>query len=235
MNSQQIYPISFDCQLTRGTFSFEAAFETDGGITALFGPSGSGKSTALFLIAGLLRPDRGRIAIGPRVLTDTAEGVFVPRHKRRAGLVFQDAQLFPHMSVAHNLKFGRWFAPRNSATVPFDAVIETLGIAPLLQRRPPGLSGGERQRVALARALLAGPDVLLMDEPLAGLDRDRRLEIMPLIERMRDEFKIPIIYVTHAADEVMRLAARVVLVEAGRVVASGAPDQVMKPVNGSLA
>lgn len=221
MNSSAAQTLDFSAKLSRGTFTLDATFATTGGITALFGPSGSGKTTILHLIAGLMRPDTGRIALGTRTLVDTNAGIFAPRHKRRTGLVFQDAQLFPHMSVAHNLQFGRWFAPRDAAHVAFDTVTGILGISALLDRRPPGLSGGERQRVALARALLANPQILLMDEPLVGLERDRRGEILPLIARMRDEFAIPIVYVTHAADEVEALADQVIMLEAGRVRAAG--------------
>jgi molybdate transport system ATP-binding protein len=219
--------INFQAQLTRGDFALDAVFHADDHITALFGPSGSGKTTIIHLISGLLRPLPGRIAVGSRVLVDTEKGIFVPSHKRRAGLVFQDAQLFPHMTVAQNLHFGRWFTPPDRRSIPIDQVLDALGIAQLLNRRPAGLSGGEKQRVALARALLASPDLLLMDEPLAGLDQDRKLEILPLIERMRDEFRIPIIYVTHSADEVQRLASRVVMLSGGRVCGIGAPTEML--------
>lgn len=222
--------IDFAARKSRGTFTLDVAFQTPAGITALFGPSGSGKTTVLHLIAGLLRPDAGRIAAGPRILSDTASGIFVPKHKRRVGLVFQDAQLFPHMTVAQNLAFGRWFAPVPHRALHPQAIIEALGISALLPRRPPSLSGGEKQRVALARAMLASPDVLLLDEPLAQLDRDRRMEILPLIERLRDEFAIPMLYVTHAADEAMRLAAHVVLLADGRVTRSGDPKMLLASV-----
>lgn len=217
--------IEFSAALTRGAFSLDASFAGDGGVTALFGASGSGKTTVIHLIAGLIRPTRARIRVGERVLVDTDQRVFVPKHKRRVGLVYQDAQLFPHMSVGQNLAFGRWFAPRERAGIPTGAVLEALGIETLVGRRPPALSGGERQRVALARALLAAPEILLMDEPLGGLDQHRKDEILPLIERMRDEFQIPIVYVTHDASEVARLASRVVILEAGRVVAIGVPSE----------
>lgn len=215
--------ISFDCELQRGDFALDAAFTADRGITALFGPSGSGKSTILALIAGLLQPSRGKITLDDRILTDTATRVFVAKHKRRSGLVFQDAQLFPHMTVEQNLKFGRWFAPKSETQLALPAVADVLGLGPLLKRRPPGLSGGEKQRVALGRALLSNPQVLLLDEPLASLDAALRDEILPLIERMRDQFKIPTIYVTHAPEEVLRLASRVIKIEKGRVVWSGDP------------
>lgn len=215
--------ITFDCELTRGDFKLDAAFTSHPGITALFGPSGSGKSTILSLIAGLLQPARGVIALGERVLTDTEKGIALAKHRRRAGLVFQDAQLFPHMTVAQNLKFAQYFASAARTGITQDAVIAVLGLDHLLSRRPPGLSGGEKQRVALARALLSGPDVLLLDEPLASLDAARRDEILPLIERMRDEFAVPILYVSHAANEVLRLASHVVKLDRGGVVWAGDP------------
>lgn len=216
-----------DIAARHGDFLLDAAFEADPGVTALFGRSGAGKTTLLHHIAGLYRPHRGRIDCRGEALVDVEQRIFVPKHKRRVGLVFQDAQLFPHLTVAQNLKFGRWFAPEPEAGVDFDHIVETLGIGNLLARRPAKLSGGERQRVALARALLAGPRLLLMDEPLAGLDDARRQEILPLIERVRDEFSAPILYVTHARDEVSRLASKVVVLDAGRVVSEGAPTDVL--------
>jgi molybdate transport system ATP-binding protein len=155
--------------------------------------------------------------------------VFVPKYRRRVGLVFQDTQLFPHLSVRQNLLFGRWFAPSAERTIDFEPVIETLGIGRLLARKPARLSGGEKQRVALGRALLASPKILLMDEPLASLDQERKLEILPLIERLRDEFRIPIVYVSHSVEEVGRLASRVVVLDAGRVVAIGGVEEVLGP------
>lgn len=215
--------ITFNAELKRDDFELDATFRADGGITALFGPSGSGKSTILALIAGLLKPARGRITLGERILTDTAQGIFIAKHKRRAGLVFQDAQLFPHMTVAQNLKFATWFAPSSADQLEMASVVDVLGLAHLLDRRAPGLSGGEKQRVALGRALLSAPELLLLDEPLASLDEPRRDEILPLIERMRDQFGIPILYVTHSPSEVLRLASRVIKLERGRVVWSGNP------------
>ncbi len=226
--------IEVDVGLDLGTFKLSVAFADGQGITALFGQSGSGKSLTLNLIAGLLRPDRGFIRLDGEPLVDVAKGVFVPPHRRRIGLVFQDSNLFPHMSVKQNLLYGRWFAPKFSREIEFDAVIDTLGIGALLARRPARLSGGERQRVAIGRALLSCPKLLLFDEPLAALDMARKLEIMPLIERIRDEFKVPIVYVSHAVEEVMRLAASVVVLEAGKVKAIGDPNEVFGPPAGSL-
>lgn len=216
--------IRFDCALTRGDFTLDAAFAATSGITALFGPSGSGKSTILALMAGLLQPSRGLIAFGDRVVVDTREGIAVAKHNRRIGLVFQDSQLFPHMTVSQNLKFAQYFSAASRSGIELAPVVAALGIEGLLTRRPPGLSGGEKQRVALARALLSGPDVLLLDEPLASLDAARREEILPLIERMRDEFAVPMLYVSHSAGEVLRLANHVVKLDRGRVVWSGDPN-----------
>jgi molybdate transport system ATP-binding protein len=221
--------IEVDVTRKVGSFVLKVAFSNDRGITAIFGRSGSGKSLTISLIAGLTRPDKGRIVLDDHVLVDTKAGIFVPPHRRRIGFVFQDSHLFPHFSVQRNLMFGRWFAPRNERAIAFESVVETLGIAPLLKRRPGGLSGGERQRVAIGRALLACPKLLLMDEPFAALDLQRRLEILPLIERLRDEFQIPIVYVSHALEEVVRLAARVVVLEAGEVKAVGDPGEVFGP------
>lgn len=209
----------------RDGFALEAAFAMpETGVTALFGPSGCGKSTILAAVAGLLRPDAGRIALGGAVLLDTARGVFVPPEARRCGVVFQDARLFPHLSVEGNLRYGLRRAPREAAGPAFDEVVDLLGLAPLLARRPAGLSGGERQRAALGRALLSRPRLLLMDEPLAALDTPRRAEVLPFLARLRDAARLPILYVTHALDEVDALADTLVLLEAGRVRAAGPLD-----------
>ncbi|HET6390487.1 molybdenum ABC transporter ATP-binding protein [Hyphomicrobium sp.] len=210
-------------------FTLDVAFESDRAITALFGPSGSGKSTILNMIAGVRKPDSGRITVAGNVLTDTEARIFVPPHKRRIGFVFQDAQLFPHLTVQQNIKFAQWFNPAEKRGLPLEAVVETLGIGALLKRRPATLSGGERHRVALARALLSSPRILLMDEPLSALDDARRAEIMGLIERIRDEFAVPIVYVTHRVDEVRRLASRVIRLNAGRVVDTGSAAEVLGP------
>jgi molybdate transport system ATP-binding protein len=221
--------ISVDVSLDLGDFALDVAFDNEAGITALFGRSGAGKSMTINLIAGLARPDRGRIVLGDRTLVDTATGTFVPPHLRRVGLVFQDARLFPHLTVRQNLVFGRWFVARAARHVALDPVVETLGIGHLLDRKPARLSGGESQRVAIGRALLTSPEILLMDEPLASLDTERKLEILPLIESLRDAFGIPIVYVSHAADEVSRLASRVVVLEGGRVVGEGPAEDVLGP------
>jgi molybdate transport system ATP-binding protein len=221
--------IRFNATIALGAFQLDAAFEGDAGVVALFGRSGAGKSVTIALIAGLLRPDRGVIAVDGRVLVDTEKSIFVPKHMRRIGVVYQDARLFPHLTVRQNLMFGRWFAGKAEQEVDFGAVVETLGIGHLLSRRPGRLSGGERQRVAIGRALLSSPRLLLMDEPLAALDDARKREVLSLIERLRDAFKVPIVYVSHAVDEVARLASRVVVMDGGRVVAAGPVDEVFGP------
>ena len=218
--------ISFACRLARPRFTLDATFDFPGGCLALFGVSGSGKSTIARLFAGIERPDQGRIVVDGHVLVDTAAGIREPAHRRRIGLVFQDGQLLPHLSVRQNLAYGRYFAPREAQGVAFDEVVNLLGIGHLLAARPSTLSGGERQRVAIGRALLAAPRLLIMDEPLASLDAERKQEILPFIERLRDEVGLPIIYVSHAVEEVARVANRVVRLAEGRVVAEGTPAEV---------
>ncbi|MFZ5778778.1 MAG: molybdenum ABC transporter ATP-binding protein [Pseudomonadota bacterium] len=214
--------LEVDVDHARGDFRLSARFTAAPGLTALFGRSGSGKSTLVDIVAGLVRPDRGRVAIDGQVLVDTQDGVFVPRHRRRVGYVFQDSRLFPHLSVHRNLLYGRWFSrDSGGAVTSLKAVVQLLGIGHLLERRPASLSGGERQRVAIGRALLARPRVLLMDEPLASLDEARRAEILPFLERLRDEAGMPILYVSHSVAEVARLATTVVILSEGRVTAVG--------------
>lgn len=217
--------IEVDVRLKVGTFSLDVAFANGGGVTALFGQSGSGKSLTLGIIAGLMKPDAGYVRLDGRTLVDVEKCVFVPVWRRRIGLVFQDSNLFPHLSVKQNLLYGRWFAPRGERRIDFDAVVETLGITQLISRPPARLSGGEKQRVAIGRALLSCPKLLLLDEPLAALDMQRKLEILPLIERVRDEFDVPIVYVSHAVEEVVRLASSVVVIESGRVKFFGDPAE----------
>ncbi len=208
-----------------GGFALQAQFSCAPGLTALFGRSGAGKTTLVNAIAGLLQPQRARISINGRILSDTNADIHVPPHQRRIGYVFQDARLFPHLTVRNNLLFGRFFA-RRSDTITFDHVVDLLGIAHLLQRRPATLSGGEKQRVAIGRALLARPELLLMDEPLAALDGARKEEILPYLERLRDELRLPIVYVSHAIPEVTRLADTVVLLSEGRVQAVGSVEDL---------
>jgi molybdate transport system ATP-binding protein len=220
--------LSVDIAHSFGGFALAMAFEAPPGVTAIFGRSGSGKTTAVNAVAGLLRPDRGRIALDGRVLFDAAQGIALPVHRRRVGYVFQDARLFPHLSVRQNLLYGRRFAPRAArAGDGLERVVEMLGIGTLLARRPGALSGGERSRVAIGRALLAAPRILLLDEPLAALDDERKAEILPYLERLRDETRIPILYVSHALAEVARLATTLVVIERGRVLHAGPAAAVL--------
>lgn len=205
---------------SNGDFRLDAAFDTGDGVTAIFGSSGAGKTTLLKMIAGTLRPESGRITMGGVTWFDSERRISLPPEQRRIGYVFQDARLFPHMSVLRNLTYARW-AGRRSAHRDLDEVLEMLGIRHLLDRRPDTLSGGERQRVAIGRALLSDPALLLLDEPLSSLDHARRQEILPFIERLRDESGLPILYVSHEIDEVARLADRLVLLENGVIQASG--------------
>ena len=208
-------------------FRLEAEFRVAGGVTALFGRSGAGKSTVVNAISGLLRPHSGRIAAGGEVLFDAARGIDVPPHRRRIGYVFQDARLFPHMTVVQNLSYGARFGRSRGAGRDRELIVDLLGIGPLLRRQPRTLSGGEKSRVALARAILAGPRLLLMDEPLAALDAARKGEILPYLERLRDDLHLPIIYVSHSVAEVTRLATSIVLLDGGRVVASGPAEAIL--------
>ena len=206
----------------QGAFTLDAAFElADGGVTALFGPSGAGKSTIVHAVAGLLRPESGRIVIGGETLFDSDANLCVAIRARRLGVVFQDTRLFPHLSVRGNLVYGWQRAPEKSGPGEIEHVVHLLGLEAVLDRKPRTLSGGERSRVALGRALLMRPRALLLDEPLTGLDATRKGEILPYIERVRAEARIPILYVSHAIDEIMRLADRVVVLGNGRVVAEG--------------
>ena len=212
--------LSVDVVKRRGDFTLRVAFAAPTpGIVALFGRSGCGKTTLVDIIAGLLQPDEGRVCLDDRELSAPAE-------KRRIGYVFQDARLFPHYDVAGNLQYGQKRAAGGSASNSFDEVVALLGLAPLLARKPNKLSGGERQRVALGRALLCQPRLLLLDEPVAALDAARREEVMPYLEKLRDRLSIPMVYVSHQLDEVLRLATHVVLLDAGRVIAQGSPVQI---------
>lgn len=213
-----------------GGFALDVDVAAPPGVTVLFGPSGSGKTTLVNAVAGLLRPDSGRIAVGDWTLLDTGAGHCLPPHRRRIGYVFQEGRLFPHLSVRQNLAYGRWFAPRDSRPESLDRVVELLGIGHLLRRRPGTLSGGEKSRVAIGRALLAAPRLILADEPLAALDEARKAEILPYFERLRDEVSVPILYVSHASAEVARLATTVIALREGRVVAMGSPARVLGDV-----
>jgi molybdate transport system ATP-binding protein len=203
---------------TLGEFRLDAAFKSESMVTAFTGPSGSGKSSIVAAIAGLIKPSRGRITVDGRTLFDSEARTNVPAHRRGMRIVFQESRLFPHFSVAQNLMFGRWLAGKKRDQ-QFDEVVALLGIEPLLARRPRKLSGGERQRVAIGRALLAEPRALLLDEPLASLDAGRKDEIIPYLTRLVANAKLPILYVSHARDEIERLAQTIVKIDGGRVTA----------------
>lgn len=206
--------IELDFSLQQGAFVLELHERLAGGITALFGPSGSGKTTTLDAIAGLRRPRSGRIVVSDHVLFDRSRDVDLPSHARHVGYVLQDTALFPHMNVRRNVLYGR----RRGQKLELDVVVTMLEVGDLLERRVPDLSGGERQRVALARALMSAPDLLLLDEPLAAVDVERRRRILPYLVRVRDELRVPVIYVSHDRAEVDTLADRVIVLENGRVV-----------------
>lgn len=208
-----------DFTMSRGRFDLVVACACEARVLGVFGPSGSGKTTCLEAIAGLGTPSRGRIAIGSHVLFDRARRIDVMPRERRVGYVPQDALLFPHMSVRRNVLYGAHRAGRDGYSL--ERVLEVLEAAPLLERPVAGLSGGERQRIALARALMSSPDLLLLDEPLASVDLPLRRRIVAALARIRDELGVPAIYVTHDADELRRLADHVLVLESGRVVASG--------------
>ncbi|MTI44317.1 molybdate transport system ATP-binding protein [Roseibium hamelinense] len=203
-----------------GGFHIDAAFASEAGVTALFGQSGAGKSTITNMIAGLVTPASGRIVVDGQILFDSASSLNLPARDRRIGHVFQDARLFPHLSVRNNLTFAHW-AGRRHPKRPLAEVVELLGISHLLDRKPGGLSGGEKQRVAIGRALLSDPRLLLMDEPLASLDQARKSDILPYLDRVGEDAGIPIVYVSHALEEVARLSQTLVIVSQGSVLAFG--------------
>ncbi len=216
----------------RGEFRLDVDLDLPGqGITALFGHSGSGKTTCLRALAGLARFPDGYCALGDTVWQDERRGVFVPPHQRALGMVFQEASLFPHLTVRANLEFGQKRVSTAERRFSLPSIADLLGIASLLDRAPGQLSGGERQRVAIGRAMLAEPQILLMDEPLAALDLKRKLEILPYLERLHEELAIPVIYVSHAPDEVARLADHLVLLDQGRVVANGPLNSVLSRID----
>jgi molybdate transport system ATP-binding protein len=216
--------ISVDVDKRLGEFSISARFDAASGVTAVFGPSGSGKTTLINMIAGLIAPDRGRIAVDDAVLFDSGLQIDVTAHHRRIGYVFQEGRLFPHLTIAANLDYGRRRC--GLAHDPGEAgwIVALLDIGHLLDRRPGKISGGERQRVAIGRALLMRPRLLLLDEPLASLDAARKREILPYLEKLRDESHVPMIYVSHHAAELRRMATSVVRLEAGQVVAVGGKE-----------
>ena len=227
----RLMSLEVDIRHRQGTFALDARFHSEGRLTALFGQSGSGKTTLVNAIGGLIRPSQGRIVVNGRVLVDTDKGICVPKHRRRIGYVFQEGRLFPHLNVRQNLLFGRWFTPRSERRANFGAIVGLLGIEHLLSRPPSTLSGGEKQRVAIGRALLADPQLLLMDEPLASLDEARKAEIYPYIERLRDEGGVPIVLVSHSVAEIARLATSVVILADGQVTASGPTDKILRHTN----
>lgn len=220
--------LEFDCRHRfAGGFQLDAAFQTRHPVTALFGPSGSGKTTVLSIIAGFLKPDGGRVAFDGRSLYCHRNRAFVPPERRRVGMVFQDHLLFPHLSVLGNLRYARRPPAPGRDPIGLEAVVETLEIGHLLKQFPRRLSGGERQRIALGRALLSQPDLLLMDEPLASLDAALKSRILTYLERVVEQWTIPVLFVSHSQAEVRRLAQWVVLIEHGRVIRSGGPDEVL--------
>jgi molybdate transport system ATP-binding protein len=216
--------IQLDFALEQQAFTLEIRETLSGKITALFGASGAGKTTTLEAIAGLRRPSQGTIIVNDRVLFSSSQPLDVPVHARRVGYVAQDVLLFPHLRVRRNVLYGR----RDGQRLALSTVASMLEIEPLLDRGVSQLSGGERQRVALARALMSSPDVLLLDEPLAAVDLELRRRILPYLERVRDELRVPIIYVTHAREEVHALADCVLVLDRGRVVRSGPPADALK-------
>ena len=223
--------LDVDIRAQLGAFKLDASFRAPKGLTALLGRSGAGKSSIVNAVAGLLRPDDGHIVVEGTALFDRLGGIDVPVHRRRVGYVFQDARLFPHMTVKRNLSYGlRFTAPAQRGSddeAAFRHTVEMLGIGHLLDRGPGGLSGGEAQRVAIGRTLLSRPRMLLLDEPLAALDDARKAEILPYLERVRDEAAVPILYVSHAVSEVARLATTVVVVEAGRITRAGPASDIL--------
>jgi len=219
--------LRIDVEGAAGSLRLQVAFQSQADVIALFGRSGAGKTTLVNMIAGLRRPDRGRIEVDGAVLFDSAEGIDLPPWRRRVGYVFQEGRLFPHLSVRRNLLYGCSVVPPPDRRITLDAIVSLLGLSDLLERRPANLSGGEKQRVVIGRALLAHPKLLLLDEPLAGLDGHRKDEVLHYIELMRDEVGVPAVYVSHSIEEVVRLADDVVVLAHGTVSAFGSVEDVM--------
>lgn len=214
-----------------GSFRLNANFTSGPGLTAIFGPSGCGKTSLINVLAGLHRPERGRVAVDGKILFDSSQNVNLPPHRRRLGYVFQDSRLFPHLSVRANLTYGMRWVAKPDRHQDFDRIVQLLNLATLLARRPGTLSGGEKQRVAIGRALLASPRLLLMDEPLASLDVVQKTEILPFIERLRDELTLPIAFVSHSVEEVVRLADTLVILSEGNTVECGPVEDVMSRID----
>ncbi|MEL7032926.1 MAG: molybdenum ABC transporter ATP-binding protein [Pseudomonadota bacterium] len=220
--------LDFTLEAKFSDFALNAAASVPlSGVTAVFGPSGSGKTSLLYVIAGFIRPDTGRITFGEETWLNTAPRAWTPTHKRGVGVVFQDAQLFPHLSVRGNLDYARKRADQSAPGHPEPDIIAAMDLTALLDRDPQTLSGGERQRVAIARTLLTRPRLLLLDEPLAALDTARKGDLLPFLETLKTQFAVPTLYVSHDVDEVSRIADRVLMMEAGRIVASGRTDEVL--------
>jgi molybdate transport system ATP-binding protein len=223
-----VYRLSLHCvHRFPGGFRVDAAMSTSARVTALFGPSGSGKTSILYMIAGLLRPQHGSITLGQTTWLDTKRGIHVKPERRHVGFVFQDHLLFPHLSVEQNLMFGRRRQRDRQPSIEPARVIEVLELGELLGRYPRNLSGGEKQRVALGRSLLSGPELLLLDEPLAALDEGLRDRVLSYLERVAAEWHVPTLYVSHNAAEVRRLAEHVIVLEAGRVTHGGPPEEIL--------
>ena len=224
--------IKFDVHKQLDTLSISAKFESQShGVVALFGRSGAGKTSIINMFAGLIDPDGGHIEINGRTIFNSESGINIKTEQRRIGYVFQESRLFPHMTVRANLVYGRKHSPSDHSPIDFDQAVQTLGLGHLLAQKPATLSGGERQRVALGRALLANPDILLMDEPLASLDAPRKAEILHFIEIVRDTFNVPIVYVSHAIDEIIRLADTLVLLDEGEVLAVDSVEELTSRVD----
>ena len=222
-------------RLARASFTLDVDLDLPGhGVSALFGPSGCGKTTCLRAMAGLERA-HGHMLVNEQFWQDDERRIWLPTHQRRLGYVFQEASLFPHLSIRQNIEYGMRRTPASQRRVALEQAVELLGIAPLMERRPDTLSGGERQRVAIARALAASPHVLLMDEPLAALDAQRKSEVLPYLDKLHRSLDIPMVYVSHSPDEVARLASHLVLLDAGRVLASGPTDELMSRLDLPLA
>ncbi len=220
--------LEFSCRLSYPSgFRLDATFAAAARVVALFGPSGCGKTSVLSVLAGLRRPDEGRVLLDGRTLTDTAAGVHLPPEARRIGYVFQDPLLFPHLNVRANLLYGHRRRPAGARPVAFDRVVGVLELADLLVRPPHTLSGGQKQRVALGRALLCGPELLLLDEPLAAVDESLRARVLDYVEQVIGEWRVPTLYVSHNEAEVRRLAAEVVVMREGKVTATGATAEVL--------
>jgi len=211
--------IEINATLKRPDFTLDVALQLDQRVTAIFGPSGSGKSTLLSIIAGISKPDRGRVMINGETVFDGEKKINKPIHQRRIGLVFQDARLFPHLNVEHNLRYPLKFTPTHEQQFHFNDIINLLEIGALLKRATHQLSGGEKQRVALGRALLSSPRLLMLDEPMASLDESLKSQILPFLKKVADEINIPMIYISHSKDEIMQITNNVVYINAGKIVA----------------